>query len=207
MKLLMGKSSVGFWAGVFGLAFFSLTIPALAQYMGANTMGEVQPGLGGEQVAGRSMNTNSVSGHRETFFTETGKTAEMDYQLSQLAATQSSSDPVKGLAKQISAEYPSLINALNSTAQKADVSFSGKLPKSFDKDKKKLQALTGPDFDKAYLKTLEHNFKNQQTVNDRNSYALNTVDLHQFGYAVAASAKSRLLQVQQLEKTGTVASK
>ncbi len=99
----------------------------------------------------------------QAFVSDTFKNNQAQVQLSELAQQKSSSPDVKQFSQQMVKVHTQLTTQLEPIAKRLDVSMPKKPSRKEKHEMDKLQALSGPDFDTAYLQAMakeqEHSLK------------------------------------------------
>jgi len=118
------------------------------------------PGMGQQPMPGATAPTGSQDYGDQSFLRKTMEDSVAQVQMGQLAAQKSSSDDVKQFGQKMAQIHEQLNNQIGPVAKQMGVD-QPKNPSKKDKQEiQKMQALSGPDFDQAFLAAM---LKDQQT--------------------------------------------
>jgi putative membrane protein len=118
------------------------------------------PGMGNDQAPGSAAQSSPQNYADQSFLRKTLEDSVAQVQMGQLAAQKSSSDDVKQFGQKMAQIHEQLNNQIEPVAKQLGVD-QPKNPSKKDKQEiQKMQALSGPDFDQAFLTAM---LKDQQT--------------------------------------------
>ncbi|HEX4020284.1 MAG TPA: DUF4142 domain-containing protein [Acidobacteriaceae bacterium] len=195
--------------GMVVLAGCLAAAPALAQMnegmgMPSNmgTQGQMQrpgqPQMPGNNMPGQQNNMNSMVD--QSFLRGVSQNAQIETNLSQMAIKNSSNDNVKKLAQQVILDHQQMSSELSDAANRRNIPLSDNLPGHVRKDEKKMQALSGNDFDQAYLKELDRYVKDDQSRAESVESATNSPDMRQLTMEVQSMAQNHTHEIAEVAK-------
>ncbi len=114
--------------------------------------------------------------------------AETD--LSRLALTNSGNDNVKKLAQQVIADHQKLDGGVSAIASNLMLTLPQKPSKHLLKQEKKMQSMTGSEFDQVYLKELNHDVAQDKNNANQEILATNSPNTRQLMLEVKGAAQN-----------------
>lgn len=176
-----------------------------AQQMGGMGGGMGMPGnnssqspLFGNPVS--SQNGNMVILPEQGYFRDLATNAQTETDLSRLALTNSGNDGVKKLAQQVIADHQKQDDAVSEAASKLKVVLQQGPSGHLRKLEKKMQSLTGSQFDQAYLKELSHDVTQDKNRANDEMLTTNAPDIRQLMLEVQDTAKNCSKQIADVGK-------
>ena len=118
------------------------------------------PGVGNDQVPGAAAQGNQQDYGDQSFLRKTLEDSVAQVQMGQLAAQKSSSDDVKQFGQKMAQIHEQLNTQIGPVAKQLGVDQPKNLSKKDKQEIQKLQALSGADFDQAFLTAM---LKDQRT--------------------------------------------
>lgn len=200
-----------------GLALCLIAGQVLAQ-MGGN-MGMQPPsstGLGpdnsmsqsGEQTMGMSGQQNGLNRLAEQEFLQyLSKNSQAAMEISQTALKNSSNKSIQDLAQSVIKGHQKMAVDIADIASQRKVSLSNSISGHARKDEKKLQALTGSQFDRVYLKQLDHLVKNEENSASNALTSTDAADLRPLAMGAQSQAKNDARKITEISKAENISLK
>ncbi len=126
--------------------------------------------------------------------------AQTETNLSRLALTNSGNDGVKKLAQQVIADHQNLDGGVSALASNLALPLPQKPSKHLLKQEKKMQSLTGSQFDQAYLKELSHDVAQDTNSANQEILATDSQGMRQLMLEVKGSAQNCSKQIANVGK-------
>lgn len=210
-----------FWVrnvcGATALAACLIAATAMAQMggsMGAPSSMGSQSGMGsqpgqmqrpGNNLPGQDGMNSMVD---QSFLRGIAENSLVEMNLSQLAQKNSSNDNVKKLAQQVIQDHQRMSSEISEAASSRNVMLPTSMPGHAKKDEKKMQELTGTEFDQAYLKALDHYAKEDQSRVQQQSGSISTSpDMRQLAMQVQNMVQNRSQEITEVAKSENLALK
>jgi len=204
--------------GTAALAACLIAASAMAQ-MGGGGM-SAPSGMGGQQPGqmqrpGMQPGQNGLNSQNgmnsmldQSFLRGIAENSLVEMNLSQLAQKNSSNDNVKQLAQQIIRDHQRMSSEISEAASSRNVVLPNSMPGHAKKDEKKMQELTGTEFDQAYLKALDRYMKEDQNrVSQQAGAASTSPDMRQLAMQVQNMTQARSQQITEVAKSENLALK
>jgi len=149
---------------------------------------------GSNGTSGESM----VGGMDQKFLTEAANGGIAEVQMAQMAQQKASSQEVKDYARRLEQDHTKANNELKEVAQRRQVS----LPTDTDAKHKematKLNALSGAEFDRAYMRMMVQDHRKDIKMFERESNTGMDTDLKNFASSTLPTLKEHLQQAEQI---------
>ena len=133
-------------------------------------------------------------------FLDLANNALTETDLSRLALTNSGNDGVKKLAQQVIADHQKLDGGVSAIASNLGVVLPQGPSGHLRKQEKKMQSLTGSQFDQAYLKELNHDVAQDKSSANQEMLATNSPGMRQLMLKVKGAAQNWSKQIADVGK-------
>lgn len=137
---------------------------------------------------------------QRNFLHNAAENSMAETELSKLAAEKSSNDGVKKLAQQVIQDNGKLNGDLSHAANANNVPLSDNLPGRARKAEKKMQGLSGTQFDEAYLTELNGYVKNDERLSE-GTFDNSSMDMRELDLQIRTMAQNHRQQIDDLAKS------